>query len=75
MQRWHFQFQGQQKQLWESLYLLDRLHHLFKSNKLHKIKVLQSRLKLICTLIFVTLVISHIMTLISIIVVILCVTE
>ena len=37
MQRWHFQFQGQKKQFWESLYFLDWLHHLFKSNKLDEI--------------------------------------
>ena len=39
MQRWHFQCQRQQNQLWECLCLLDWLHHLFKSNKLHKNKL------------------------------------
>ena len=62
MQRWHFQFQGQEKQFWESLYFLDWLHHLFKSNKLDEMKVLQSKLKFVH---FAALVISHIMALIS----------
>ena len=62
MQRWPFQFQGQQKQLWESLYLVDQLHHLFKSNKLDEMKVLQWKLKFVH---FATLVISHIMALLS----------
>ena len=62
MQRWHFQFQGQKKQFWESLYLLDWLHHLFKSNKLDEMKLLQSKLKFVH---FATLVISHIMALLS----------